>query len=152
MHMFRAILRPGLARRALGAAVASTTVATAFVAQCDPLPSAIAGITEHGEVTLEALVGRSLDHLTETTGTVTIRGLEVPTHVYLLDAVKLCYVHCTMLPCPHNVSRSHWLALSRFTLPHSHTLAFIWLSLVQCHAVPFSSCSHTVPAGALVAV
>ena len=82
MHKFRAILRPGLARRAFGAAVATTTVATAgFVAQCDPLPTAVAGITEHGEVTLEALVGRSLDHLTETTGTVSIRGLQVPIHV-----------------------------------------------------------------------
>lgn len=54
------------------AAAAATASATATAAAP---PSA--GITEHGEVTLEALVGRSLAHLKETTGTVKVRGLDV---------------------------------------------------------------------------
>ena len=45
---------------------------------------------------------------------------------------------CTTLPCPHIVSRSHWLALFRFTLPHTATLPSVWLShwlsIMLCHS------------------
>ena len=55
---------------------------------------------------------------------------------------------CTTLPCPHIVSRSHWLALFRFTLPHSATLPFVWLSrwlsITLCHS-HHALLSHTPP-------
>ena len=70
---------------------------------------------------------RSLSHVRSHTG-------------YLMHDILLSHIfaHChaskhshtiyTTLPCPHIVSRSHWLALFRSTLPHSATLPFVWLS------------------------
>ena len=68
---------------ALPLAAAAATAAAAWVAAscqaaaCEETPSAASGLNEHGEVRLEALVGRSLAHLKVTTGTVSVRGLDV---------------------------------------------------------------------------
>ena len=78
-HSLLSCASPTRLRFAAAAAVAATaSVAAASQATaCDKAPSAASGLNEHGEVTLEALVGRSLAHLKVTTGTVSVRGLEV---------------------------------------------------------------------------
>ena len=74
---------PFAAAAAAAAAAASAAASAASVAvacqaaACEETPSAASGLNEHGEVRLEALVGRSLAHLKVTTGTVSVRGLDV---------------------------------------------------------------------------
>ena len=73
------------------------------------------------------------------------------THLRTLSRLN-ALSHYTTLPCPHIVSRSHWLALFRSTLPHSATLSFVWLShwlsimlCYSCHAL----LSHAPPSNYL---
>ena len=59
---------------------------------------------------------------------------------------------CATLSCPHIVSRSHWLALFRFTPPRSTTLPFVWLShwlsIMLCHSC-HALLSHAPPSNYL---
>ena len=77
------------------------------------------------------------------------------THLRTLSRL-IAPTHGTTLPCPHImiVSRSHLLALSRFTLPHSVTLPFVWLShwlsIMLCRSRHACACSARLPLALLL--